>query len=65
MGDLDHKIQEYKKIGKSFDEKTVLNWTIQLILAVQYMHSRRVLHRDLKTRLAVLSIQLILLSFLF
>ncbi|XP_005105732.1 serine/threonine-protein kinase Nek11 [Aplysia californica] len=49
-GDLDHKITEYKKKGKSFDEKTVLNWTIQLILAVQYMHSRRVLHRDLKTR---------------
>ncbi|KAH9505755.1 Serine/threonine-protein kinase Nek11 [Bulinus truncatus] len=49
-GDLDHKIEEFKKQGKSFDEKTILNWTIQLVLAVQYMHSRRVLHRDLKTR---------------
>ncbi|RUS72823.1 hypothetical protein EGW08_019416 [Elysia chlorotica] len=49
-GDLDHRITDFKKSGKSIDEKTVLSWTIQLLLAVQYMHSRRVLHRDLKTR---------------
>ncbi|GFN79182.1 serine/threonine-protein kinase nek11 [Plakobranchus ocellatus] len=49
-GDLDHKITEFKKSGKSIDEKNVLSWIIQLLLAVQYMHSRRVLHRDLKTR---------------
>ncbi|XP_059142130.1 serine/threonine-protein kinase Nek11-like [Physella acuta] len=49
-GDLDHKITEQKKLNKNFDENTVISWTIQLVLAVQYMHSRRVLHRDLKTR---------------
>nr|KAG5707857.1 hypothetical protein BaRGS_031588 [Batillaria attramentaria] len=49
-GDLDGKITEYKKKGKSFEEKTVLDWTVQLMMALQYMHSRRVLHRDLKTR---------------
>ncbi|KAL4233987.1 Serine/threonine-protein kinase Nek11 [Mactra antiquata] len=49
-GDLDMSIQEYKKSNKKFDESTVLDWFVQLLLAVHYMHSRRVLHRDLKTR---------------
>ncbi|KAL8590565.1 hypothetical protein ACOMHN_011001 [Nucella lapillus] len=49
-GDLDGKITEYKKLGKMFEEKAVLDWIVQLAMALQYMHSRRVLHRDLKTR---------------
>lgn len=49
-GDLDMKITEHKKAKKQFDEKTVLDWFVQLLMAVHYMHSRRVLHRDLKTR---------------
>ncbi|PVD21075.1 hypothetical protein C0Q70_19241 [Pomacea canaliculata] len=49
-GDLDQKIIDYKKKGMHFEEKTVLDWTVQLMMALQYMHSRRVLHRDLKTR---------------
>ncbi|XP_052229979.1 serine/threonine-protein kinase Nek11-like isoform X2 [Dreissena polymorpha] len=49
-GDLDMKIADYKKNKKLFDEKTVMDWFVQLLLAVHYMHSRRVLHRDLKTR---------------
>lgn len=49
-GDLDMLIQEYKKSRKHFEEKVVLDWFVQLLLAVHYMHSRRVLHRDLKTR---------------
>ena len=52
-GDLDGKITEYKKKGKSFDEKMVMDWIVQLTMALQYMHSRRVLHRDLKTRWVV------------
>jgi serine/threonine protein kinase len=32
-------------------EEQVLDWTVQLLSAVNYMHSRRVLHRDLKARL--------------
>ncbi|KAK3589291.1 hypothetical protein CHS0354_026942 [Potamilus streckersoni] len=49
-GDLDMKINEMKKKKEAFDEKTIMDWFIQLILAVHYMHTRRVLHRDLKTR---------------
>eukprot|EP00794_Sanderia_malayensis_P018887 gene18887-20789_t len=49
-GDLDDKICEKRKTGKLFDESRVITWLMQLLLAVQYMHQRRILHRDLKTR---------------
>ncbi|XP_071490539.1 uncharacterized protein [Diadema antillarum] len=49
-GDLDEKITAWKKGGKSFDQNVIMDWFVQLALAVQHMHSRRVLHRDLKTR---------------
>lgn len=49
-GDLDALINDSKKTKKTFDEKIVMDWFVQLLLAVHYMHSRRVLHRDLKTR---------------
>jgi len=51
-GDLDMKIIDLKKNKRQFDEKIVLDWFVQLVLAVHYMHSLRVLHRDLKTRYA-------------
>lgn len=36
--------------GKKFDEQQVLDWTIQMCLAIYLMHERRILHRDLKTQ---------------
>lgn len=49
-GDLDDKIKAWKKAGKSFDESLILAWFIQLVLAVKFMHEKKILHRDLKTR---------------
>ncbi|XP_022106640.1 serine/threonine-protein kinase Nek11-like isoform X2 [Acanthaster planci] len=49
-GDLDDKITACKKSGRQFDQNLIMDWFVQLVLAVQHMHSRRVLHRDLKTR---------------
>ncbi|NWZ64412.1 NEK11 kinase, partial [Acrocephalus arundinaceus] len=49
-GDLDCKIQEYKDSGKIFTPSQVIDWFIQLLLGVNYMHERRILHRDLKTK---------------
>lgn len=49
-GDLDDKIKAWKKAGKKFDESLILAWFIQLVLAVKFMHEKRILHRDLKTR---------------
>ncbi|XP_053525367.1 serine/threonine-protein kinase Nek11 isoform X2 [Artibeus jamaicensis] len=48
--DLDCKIQEYKEAGKTFSEDQIIEWFIQLLLGVDYMHERRILHRDLKSK---------------
>ncbi|NWX83761.1 NEK11 kinase, partial [Nothoprocta pentlandii] len=49
-GDLDFKIQEYKESGKIFSQNQIMEWFIQLLLGVNYMHERRILHRDLKAK---------------
>ncbi|XP_075349400.1 serine/threonine-protein kinase Nek11 isoform X3 [Mycteria americana] len=49
-GDLDFKIQEYKESGKIFTQRQIIDWFIQLLLGVNYMHDRRILHRDLKAK---------------
>ena len=44
----------YQKIrganGKRFEETQVIDWFIQMALAIYYMHENRILHRDLKTQ---------------
>ncbi|NXC64523.1 NEK11 kinase, partial [Aleadryas rufinucha] len=49
-GDLDFKIQEYRDSGKMFTQSQVIDWFIQLLFGVNYMHERRILHRDLKAK---------------
>uniref|UniRef100_A0A8C9L662 Serine/threonine-protein kinase Nek11 n=1 Tax=Serinus canaria TaxID=9135 RepID=A0A8C9L662_SERCA len=40
-GDLDFKIQEYRDSGKMFTQSQVIDWFIQLLLGVNYMHERQ------------------------
>lgn len=47
-GDLMQKIKLQK--GKLFPEQTVLNWFSQICLGVKYIHDKRVLHRDIKSK---------------
>ncbi|XP_066290148.1 serine/threonine-protein kinase Nek11-like [Branchiostoma lanceolatum] len=49
-GDLDNVFSEYRKQKTTPAPEQVLEWFIQLLLAVQHMHQRKVLHRDLKAR---------------
>jgi NIMA (never in mitosis gene a)-related kinase len=49
-GTLAEKILEYKLAGQSFDDETILNWISQVILGVMLMHSKNILHRDLKSQ---------------
>jgi NIMA (never in mitosis gene a)-related kinase len=49
-GDLYTKIAQYKKLGKTFEEEQILEWFLQICLALKHIHSRKILHRDLKTQ---------------
>lgn len=49
-GDMYNKIAAQKKAGKLFDENQVVDWFLQIALAIKHIHSKRILHRDLKTQ---------------
>ena len=48
-GDLNGYITDVKERGRTIPEKLVMDWLVQLTLALNYMHQRLVLHRDLKS----------------
>ncbi|XP_070768054.1 serine/threonine-protein kinase Nek11 [Enoplosus armatus] len=48
--DLDCKLEEVRRAGRSLPELQVMDWLIQLLLGLHYMHDRRILHRDLKAK---------------
>ncbi|XP_018770548.3 serine/threonine-protein kinase Nek4 isoform X2 [Serinus canaria] len=47
-GDLYHKLKEQK--GKLLSENRVVEWFVQIAMALQYLHEKHILHRDLKTQ---------------
>ena len=50
-GDLYTKIANQKKIGKvMYNEDQILDWFVQMGLAIKHIHDRKILHRDLKTQ---------------
>uniref|UniRef100_A0ABM5FKF1 non-specific serine/threonine protein kinase n=1 Tax=Pogona vitticeps TaxID=103695 RepID=A0ABM5FKF1_9SAUR len=47
-GDLYHKLKEQK--GQLLPESQVVEWFVQIAMALQYLHEKHILHRDLKTQ---------------
>ena len=52
-GDLDQRLRAQR--GSPVAESQVLDWLAQLLLALLYIHKRKVLHRDLKAANVFLS----------
>ncbi|XP_051529009.1 serine/threonine-protein kinase Nek4-like isoform X2 [Myxocyprinus asiaticus] len=47
-GDLYHRLKQQK--GELLLEKQVVEWFVQIAMALQYLHEKHILHRDLKTQ---------------
>ncbi|MFT7800713.1 serine/threonine-protein kinase Nek4 [Arapaima gigas] len=47
-GDLYHRLKQQK--GELLQERQVVEWFVQIAMALQYLHEKHILHRDLKTQ---------------
>ncbi|XP_037535580.1 serine/threonine-protein kinase Nek4 [Nematolebias whitei] len=47
-GDLYHRLKQQK--GELLPERQVVEWFVQIAMALQYLHEKNILHRDLKTQ---------------
>ncbi|XP_016414158.1 serine/threonine-protein kinase Nek4-like isoform X2 [Sinocyclocheilus rhinocerous] len=47
-GDLYHRLKQQN--GELLPERQVVEWFVQIAMALQYLHEKHILHRDLKTQ---------------
>ena len=50
MGDLAFHIKKRRAKSEFFTETEIMNWFVQLCLALEYIHGRKVMHRDIKSQ---------------
>ena len=49
-GDLARVIKQRADRGDFFSEGEILDWFVQIVMALHHIHTKRILHRDLKTQ---------------
>jgi NIMA (never in mitosis gene a)-related kinase len=50
VGEMAFHVKRKLNKGEVFTELEVFNWFVQICLALEYVHGRRVIHRDIKTQ---------------
>ena len=48
-GDLAQRLAAAKRAGRSLPEDQIMHWFVQLVFGLHFMHTNKVLHRDIKT----------------
>jgi len=48
-GNLEERIRRQREDGVSLPETLIMDWFVQIVLAMRYVHSQKILHRDLKS----------------
>ena len=48
QGDLQQQIDYYKQQGLYFKTTQIIDWFVQLALAIKHLHDRKIIHRDIK-----------------
>lgn len=49
QGDLSSAIRKNKEMNLYFEEDVIIDWFVQITMAVDYIHSMKIMHRDIKT----------------
>ena len=49
VGDLAFHIKKRRAKNDFLSETEIMNWFVQMCLSLEYVHGRRVLHRDIKS----------------
>lgn len=49
VGDLSFHIKKRRANNEFFSETEIMNWFVQMCLSLEYIHGRRILHRDIKS----------------
>lgn len=50
VGDLAYHIKKKQQKGEKFSEMEIFQWFVQVCMALEYVHGRKVIHRDIKTQ---------------
>lgn len=48
--DLNRRLKQVKKENQTLDERQIVEWLLQILVAVQYLHESNIFHRNLTTK---------------